>query len=539
MKTISILRAVLTIALILIGFSTSHKTSSAQSRFVNWTDYENISNTPTASTYPTMVADRAGNVHVLWTEDVDGATENRIRNSDGSPRLDFRGKQVNYLTDSGNTLYYTRWDGIHWLLPVDIQTILDGSIFFPSAAVDSNGILHVIWAEGNTSDMKLLYSQAPVSEAMNARAWSVPILLADSILTYYYPSALVVDTSGGLHVVYYQFGSAPGVYAINSFDSGQNWSIPVLLYANLDEAGVQDGSLPVRITIDAMDRLHATWTRYDSTGNGKAIYYSQSSDLGRTWTNPFLVSRWEPGQYEVDWLSVGVVGDTVYLNWEGSASTALINERISFDGGETWTDEKNIIPKLVGENGWADLVVDSDNNLYQIITKRISIGGVITFCVWFIPLDGDHWSTPQVIGNRNFDVYSSSDLLDEANVPGLFHNTIMGDGLRYQRSVIVNGNELFVVVVNEYDGEIYASRALLNASAIPPQPFPTLVVSEGETNLISPDTTQTNQVTETEDLKSGGQPIRPGSLFFISIVPAVLLVFAVIIFRNNFNKGKF
>jgi hypothetical protein len=53
----------------------------------------------------------------------------------------------------------------------------------------------------------------------------------------------------------------------------------------------------------------------------------------------------------------------------------------------------------------------------------------------------------------------------------MMRNALTGDGLRYQRTVVVNGNQLFAVVVNEWDGEIWSSHTTLSAPYIRPQPF--------------------------------------------------------------------
>ena len=62
----------------------------AQNPGGNWTDFVNISQTATASTFPCIIADAAGNVHVLWSEDVGGRTKNLSSNRDGTPELDSR-----------------------------------------------------------------------------------------------------------------------------------------------------------------------------------------------------------------------------------------------------------------------------------------------------------------------------------------------------------------------------------------------------------------------------------------------------------------
>jgi hypothetical protein len=141
------------------------------------------------------------------------------------------------------------------------------------------------------------------------------------------------------------------------------------LYNTYGASG-EEGVSNTRLVADGKGRLHATWTRFGADGNGKGIYYAQSRDFGRTWSKPLAVAVWQPGWYEVDWLAVGVVEDEIHLVWEGSDVIAFLNERISRDGGVTWSEPQRILPNLRGENGFADLVVDSANHLNLLVVLR-------------------------------------------------------------------------------------------------------------------------------------------------------------------------
>jgi len=47
-----------------------------------------------------------------------------------------------------------------------------------------------------------------------------------------------------------------------------------------------------------------------------------------------------------------------------------LNERISLDGGQSWGANQRILPNLVGENGFANLVVDSSNQMHMLVVKE-------------------------------------------------------------------------------------------------------------------------------------------------------------------------
>ncbi len=443
----------------------------AQDQGGGWTAFTDISNTPTASTYPCIVADSSGNVHVLWSEDVGGKTRSISFGADGAPALDARGKVINTLTDSGNTLYYARWDGKGWSQPVDVQINVRGLVEYPQAAVDVHGELHVIWVATEGQNANLLYSHVPADKAGLASNWSTPAILAVSVLYAYYPADIVADRSGGLHVIYSQIGPDPGAYVINSYDGGITWSAPIELYATFDTAGRQDGVSPVRMLGDSAGRLHAMWSVYGPDGNGKVILYTQSRDGGRTWSKPFAASVWQPGMYEVDWLTAGVSGDEIHLVWEGNERVAALYERISRDGGSTWDEPHRILTSLVGENGYADLVTDSAGHLHQLVVKRGDPDS-LTNGIWYTSWQNNRWLDPILAGTAYDALYSMLNTITAASLKEMLQGTLTGNGLRYQRSVIVNGNELFVVVVNEWDGEIYSSHTVLSAPRIESKPYP-------------------------------------------------------------------
>lgn len=501
----------------------------------SWAPYVNISNTPTASTYPCIAADKAGNVHVLWSEDVGGKTRNLRFNPDGSPSLDARGNQINSLTSDGTTLFYTRWDGEKWLDPIDVQINPEGRVQYPQAVVDFGGILHVVWVATQGQQANLYYSNVEAGKAESANAWSKPALLAESVLFAYYPTDITADPTGGIHVLYSRIGNDPGAYIINSFDGGDTWSNPVELYHTLDSSGTQEGVSPTRMAVDSKGQLYATWTIYGADGNGKAIYYSRSQDFGRTWSIPMQVAAWQPGWYEVDWLSVGIRDKEIHLAWEGSSDIATLNERISLDGGQTWGESHQILANLRGENGFADYVIDSANQLHLLDTQRGDPNS-ITQGVWNATWASGRWQDPDLAGVSSTGLYAQLGHLTQSELLNIMHGTLSGNGLRYQRSAIVNGNELFVVVVSEWDGEIWASHTTLDAPYIAPHPFPQpsvvptqlptgtpeMVITSATRSLVSANITTEDQGTNV------GSPILVGGFSVLFLIMGIALYVGII-----------
>lgn len=523
-------------ALILV-IAGPQKTAKAQSQVGDWTSFVNLSNSPVASTYPSITADSSGNVHVLWSEDVGGKTSNPAYNPDGSPKLDLNGNPMNILQDLGNTLYYTRWDGEQWLTAVDVQANPNGYLEYPRAAVDSKGVLHVVWIETQAENVNIYYSHVPADKADSISEWAAPVVLVEHSASLYYPVDIAVDSKNGIHVVYAQLGENPGAYVINSTDGGNNWSDAIQLYATSDPNGSDDGVSTFRLIADSKDRLHASWTHYDRTGNGKGIYYSQSDDFGNTWSRAFEVARWQPGWYETDWLSIGVLGDEIHLTWEGGKQSYL-NERISEDGGQTWGDSHRILTNLVGENGFADMVVDSANQLRLVVVKRGEKADNASG-IWLVTWDKDHWADPILAGTNDFIFYWKMNHLTTAEIDSVLRGTFAGVGPNYPVASILNGNELFVAVVNEVGGDIWSSHTTLDAPFIPPHPYPkstplpTLTPTPDLGGLVFTPTPLPKSMTEGT---STGDQITPTNILLFGITPAALLIIGFIIFLRFIKR---
>jgi hypothetical protein len=538
-------RELFIVIIITLAVVMSTRIAWAQSPGGDWTNFVNISNTPTASTYPCIVADGQGYVHVLWSENVGGATNNPVFHPDGSQMLDQQGHPINRLTNDGNTLYYTRWDGNDWSDPIDVQVNKNGNLEYPRAIVDPSGMLHVVWVGTDGAVASVMYSRVISSNAYSPEAWSKPIVLVEPTLYAYYPVDIAVDTHGGLHILYSKLGENPGAYIINSSDGGNTWSDPIQIYSTQDLSGVTEGVGPVQLISDQKNRLHATWTRYGSDGNGKAIYYSRSSDLGNTWSRPFEVARWQPGWYETDWLSAGVVGDEVHLIWEGG-QIAYQNERISKDGGQTWGENQFILQNLVGENGYANLVVDSADQLHMLIPKRADPNS-FAHGVWYTNWDQNHWVDPILLGTRNLLLYERAGKLNAQTLKEITRGTFAGGGLRYQMATILNGNQLFVVVVSERDGELWSSHTTVDAPYIPSKPY-RQVSALPDTKIAAPPEATATPMTQTlatvtptlsfEPVQTAqGIDFQPSDLILFGVLPALVITIGIITYILFFKHS--
>ncbi len=474
-------------AIVLAVYLAAHLSSvTAQSGMVKWSPPENISNTPQSSAYPAIAADDFGNVHVFWSEDIDGRP---LGPSDPS--------------DSGNAIYYTRWDGTVWTAPIDILYSPDDSVAsYPAVAVDKKGTLHLVW----TGLTDIYYSQAPGSQAQSSRVWRQPVVVATNSARSNWESSIAVDNEGNLHIAYATRGSGAGIYHVASTDNGATWSQPVKISDPFDmlEASVSG----VKLIMDGKDRLHVVWQTNTADGFGQAAYYAQSTDGGNTWSSPYQLSYRQTGDFYVGYpYPVQVGPDELHIIYIAGANTGRW-ERISRDGGLTWSEPQYIIPEMEGINGYVIPVVDSAGHAHLIINMRPSATQEVG--IYYSYWDGERWSVAMPLANSGPEAESA----------------------HFAAAAVSMGNEIHVVWNQVRGGEIWHIQGLISdvkpgvVQPLPtitptraPTPIPVAIVSQAQFTYPS-----LNQAPVSNVNSALNAPVIPGTLAALAFLVLVIVV---------------
>lgn len=377
--------ALLALVVVVVG---SQRRAHAQSAGITWSQPFNISGPgEDVATDPFLLADPAGYAHLFWAQ--------RFNQDFGEP----------------DTLMYAQWDGREWSSPIDIfltsSPLLPG-MHYPTAVIDEEGYIHMIWIDQNWPSYALYYSSAHVTEARNAKAWQEPVLLAGDATGTNYSLDLAYESPQTLHVIFarVQQGNNPpeqrAVSYTRSTDGGATWSTPLDIYTVPD---FQSGASNTRLLADR-GRLFASWSEWDETGNGHAVYFARSLDSGDRWESPIMLSQVKPGEYERDWANLALLGeDHLVAMWEGGFR-AYRHAQYSYDAGATWTDPIDTFPGLIGENGYAHFVRDSNEVLHLFVAQRIREGNPsglegglgLWHSVWN---GGTSWARPNLAGGQN------------------------------------------------------------------------------------------------------------------------------------------
>jgi hypothetical protein len=136
-------------------------------------------------------------------------------------------------------------DGVSILEAVNISNTTDRSED-PSCAVDSRGMVHVVWNERTGVGYEnLCYAYRP-----RDGTWSAPLPLTDKHIGARNP-ALAVGPNDRLHLVWQDAGSGDWHILYSWYDQGGAWAIP--------ETISPPGHIHPELAIDSAGRVHVCW----------------------------------------------------------------------------------------------------------------------------------------------------------------------------------------------------------------------------------------------------------------------------------------
>lgn len=155
-------------------------------------------------------------------------------------------------------------------------------------------------------------------------------------------------------------GGSANIGWSTSEDAGSSWLHGFLpgTTVNATPAGSYDRVSDPTITYDA---AHNTWLAsslgIDANATGIAVLVNSSTDNGRTWSNPIVVSTVAPGGfYDKDWIACDSTATSpnyghCYEEWDLASSNDLVLMSTSTDGGATWSTPQQTADNAQGLGG--------------------------------------------------------------------------------------------------------------------------------------------------------------------------------------------
>jgi hypothetical protein len=461
-----------TIAILLLRIE-----AKAQNGSFNWESPQVIFDVGSSGSVfnPFVIEDSTGTVYVLW---------------EVSDEID----------PSRNGIYCVANDGLAWLQPVDVLVAPnDGRTFWPRHFQDDQGIVHLVWVGPNGT---LYYSRANSEEVCQARAWETTVIPSPYEVLY---GDIAVDRQSNLHVAYSVSGN--NVYYLQSSDGGVRWSDPLTV------SSVQQGvatSFP-SIAVDQSGRIHVTWeegtlpTGLPDLGQ----YYAMSSDFGQTWSIPLQLIGGGYTQPNVAALEDG----SIHLIWNGRIGTRGRYHQWSVDGGMTWSDITEFLPKSLGggQTGTPSYASDSAGSMYVVTGNEDT-----TIIQW----DGRKWLTPTAI--MSFEQFGNMEHQNITISRGhIFH-------------VVANGNNQVIAYIRgENDAPEIIVENPSNTPTAETEPDPVSVTS-ADAN-VSPPVVPT-LVTWTEQNNPPSSQTSPARAVIVGAGSVVGLMIVLVLFVRIRNR---
>lgn len=223
---------------------------------------------------------------------------------------------------------------------------------------------------------------------LGTTVWTTPEVLAESAIAW----ELTSDAQGVLHLVYcqtQQLDAFPaGIYHVRSTDGGVTWSEPVALYTSLYARLWTADTVHLSLAADASGNVVAGW---DDPRQAVAFYVF-STDGGLSWTEPAEVGDGHivglhPRFIALPALSSqGQAAGFVAL-WEqgGVASTCVLQQQRSEDGGKTWSTASRFFEDLPS---CPVQIVTAQTPAGLLLFMRGEDTGYLSMAAW----NGEQWS---------------------------------------------------------------------------------------------------------------------------------------------------
>jgi hypothetical protein len=280
----------------------------------------------------------------------------------------------NLTGESAITTSYSDDGGLSWSAPVDVTRQNDpaGAVFLDKQSITADpyhaGRAWATWIQGNLPGENI--SAAKLANAFSYRGtpmisrtvdggqtWSAPTPMTNANV-YAQGNQIVVEPDGTLidsqAILFKGAGIQPnlkGLYmaVMRSTDGGVHWSSPSTI-APIGTVGESADGKPLRVgdylpdlAVDpATGTLYITWA--DGLGGAtNKIVLSRSTDGGRHWSTPTVVSHHDAAQSFNHAVAVGNDGELAVLYYDDYRNDSRkgiptdVYLRHSGDGGATWS----------------------------------------------------------------------------------------------------------------------------------------------------------------------------------------------------------
>lgn len=219
-----------------------------------------------------------------------------------------------------------------WTTPADLSAG-SANLPFPEVVTSSDGQRAVamwVYSANPDEDYRL---QVRTSDD-GGRAWGavqeLTLVNSNSIST---PAIAMSDDGMKVVIVYARYnGSDSVVYVVRSSDAGKSWTAPQVI----STSGNNNTFTDVVLSADG-SRITVVWMRFDDF----AVQSRSSSNFGQTWGAQVEVAPAHAFAHSTN-ISGSDDGQTLNVLWAANDGGAIytIRHSVSTDGGQTWSSEQ-------------------------------------------------------------------------------------------------------------------------------------------------------------------------------------------------------
>jgi hypothetical protein len=331
----------------------------------------------------------------------------------------------------------------------------------PAVAVDNRGIIHVVWEDYR--DNPKLGNIYYCNSKDGGRSFGEDVMVEDPITfaTHQGNPAITVDHQGIIHAVWEDYrddAKLPNIYYSNSTDGGKTFQKDVMVD---DPITFTTAQVHPTIAVDDQGIIHVVWEDYRNHPDLGDIYYSKSTDGGKTFGEDVMVddAYTVTSQQRNPAIAVDKLG-VIHVAWEDyrdDPQLPNIYYSKSVDGGKTFgkdvmVDDEitvttpQIKPAIAVDEAriihvvWEDYRTNS--KLANIYYSR-SIDGGETFeedvMVDDIMTDTSHQANPAIaVDNRAVVHVVWEDYRDNAELANIYHSKSSDGGKTFGPDALVD-----------------------------------------------------------------------------------------------------
>lgn len=229
-------------------------------------------------------------------------------------------------------------------------------------AVEPGGAINLAWT---LFDLSTGFEDVFFARSTDGgRRFSTPRNLSNtnSSVDFAFRPAVAVDPAGVLAVSFTRVaGATPlrNVFFTRSTDSGATFSPPVNVTRVASSRIAPAWVVPPSLFIDAEGNIVMVYTVFDQTRGEQEVHFTRSSNNGRSFSTPFVISRSGDVGGTALLPVVKAVGSTIFALWqETKTGDEEIFFTVSTDGGQTFAEPANL-SSSVGQSVSPAMTVDS------------------------------------------------------------------------------------------------------------------------------------------------------------------------------------